>query len=158
MKKIKLNPDGKYTSSEIYNNRLNWIEFLQSGPTKLKDHLDDGTGARCCLGHACFITEGLEKRQDEDGVIYGGEFYFVPNEVKAALGLWTNNGEACPELTLLELQGIREYIVGGPETKIVSLSELNDLSETSPVRIGDYLESVIEGGKDTPFVNLGVYK
>jgi hypothetical protein len=151
-----------YTRSQVRDYRMKWINFLMAkGRRKARSRLDAGKGARCCLGHGCFVL-GIKKSKDDGGTYYyDGEEDLPPNNFVLMVGMWTNDGAA---------KNDNRYTIGKYDFN--SLAEAND-EETryvyvkgkdksvkiniSPRQIGTYLLSVIEGGKDTPFRPLTDY-
>lgn len=118
--------------SEILENRRKWIEFLKRPETKkYTSRLASITipGARCCLGHGC---EALGLQYRPSGLLATEEFI-------EAVGLWSKDGTAKDNGNVFAIKGYR------------SLASLNDHTVYTPQQIGEYLESVIMGGEDTPF-------
>lgn len=139
------------TRGEVRANRQKWIDFLNvKGRKKAKSSLDIGDGARCCLGHACYVL-GTEKVREEDGsYTYDGRYDYAPDSVVRMLGLWDETGAiGCgDQLLKVYKDDLQNHC---------SLAEINDNTSAGPNRIGKYLESVIEGGEDTPFRPLSEY-
>lgn len=130
-----------YTRSEILANRRKWIDFLkQPKRKKATGMLAWPGGARCCLGHACYV---LDPKRDTGWVSDDG---LPPAKIMNMLGLKTADGGA--NGGYLNVPGFDEW---------VSLAGLNDESKITPQQIGAYLETVIEGGPDTPFKPLTDY-
>ena len=133
---------------EILSARITWAQFLQQ-PEREKaiGNLDEGDEKRCCLGHGCYCLGVVRRLLDFDArYAYGEEEAQVcpPKEFAEAVGLWSRDG--CAK-SLQDL--IREK---------ESLAELNDETDITPQEIGAYLESVVEGGPDTPFRPLSDYE
>ena len=140
-----------YTREQIRANRQKWASFLQE-PERKKARLvlDDGNDCRCCLGHACFVLGIKRERSITMGTTgvwtYGENAHdqSAPYEAVDALGLYSSLGESRSK-----------NIIG--DTSVWSLTGLNDDARWSPQQIGKYLQSVIEGGEDTPFRPLSEY-
>ena len=77
---------------------------------------------------------------------YQGNIYLGPYLLVEKLGLHDNLGGVLTTSTRLL------------NTRYSSLSEVNDYTSLTPQQIGAYLESVIEGGDDTPWKNLSEYE
>jgi len=128
------------TRQEILDNRRKWIEFLkQPERKKATGFLDTGDGRRCCLGHGCYVL-GVKRRKFPGGYAY---------QYRALDGGWRTGSSA----VLRDLVGLKtsdgDFIsINGVAT---CLSGLNDGTDATPQEIGAYLESVIEGGKYSPF-------
>jgi len=130
---------------EILKNRKKWIKFLQNPKRKkAKEYLDIGKGERCCIGHGCYVLS-LKKTKNGDGWDYeGSEGQTAPEEFQYKVGLKNSVGGIVGSFIL--------------DTYTTTLTGLNDSTDTTPQEIGDYLESVIEGGYDTPFIPLTDYE
>lgn len=138
--------------SEVRVNRQKVIDFLKA-PRRRKAYgvLDDGWGRRCCLGHAC-VALGIKRVKDGWGQwSYGleGETKVAPLELLKAVGFWHDEGSARAHSSSLK---IGEYAYS-------ALAEANDdqIRNVTPFMIGEYLESVIEGGDHTPWEPLTNY-
>lgn len=136
--------------AEILANRQKVITFLKQ-PKRLKTtgKLDKGDGARCCLGHMCYV---LKVPRTWQGSSYGygtrNDINYAPLEVINAVGLYYYDGKPGNK------QDIKiETLTGGWE----SLAVMNDSTLATPQQIGTYLESVIEGGNNTPWKPLTDY-
>lgn len=142
--------------SEILENRKKVVEFLKQperkkGTGQLVSNYDQES--RCCLGHMCesLIPETKEcKTSDFDENIlytyYQGEMYTAPPLLLEKLGLHNPSGYALTTgVSILN-------------TSYSALSWVNDSTPLTPQEIGAYLESVIEGGDDTPWKNLSEYE
>lgn len=138
----------EYTRDEILANRRKWIDFLKLPTTeKGKGVLEIyGTDQRCCLGHACHIL-GEIKVVIGGVTLYNGKEYYAPETIVEQLGLYGRQGEV-----------MGDEIVMPNGSRYTSLARLNDGSDYTPQDIGLYLESVIEGGIDTPFRPLSSYQ
>lgn len=133
--------------AEVLANRRKWIDYLMDPKRKkTKGSLDDGYGHRCCLGHAC-VALSIKQIKLSDGYAYGEEraSKVAPLELMQGVGLYDNRGVIPSEVPI-------------PGTdRITSLTRLNDATEWSPQRIGEYLENHIEGGPYTPFKSIEEY-
>lgn len=137
--------------SEILANRLKWINFLKNPKRKkVEGFLDGGNGYRCCLGHGAYCL-GISRQENNDIYTYGSfhEKEVAPSELIELVGLWDNQGS---------IKNALSYICLNDDVPILDLTSLNDNTEYSPQQIGDYLNSVIEGGEHTPFRPLSEYK
>jgi hypothetical protein len=140
-----------YTRAQILENRRKWIDFLKlpdtkKGTGKLESSADNT--ARCCLGHAChvLIPETRKVIEFDNGEIvkYGEERSYAPYLLKNKLGLYDVAGSN--DLRI-------EFQIGSYETR-GCLAAYNDGTDITPQEIGAYLETVIEGGRFTPFKPL----
>ena len=125
---------------QILENRRKWIDYLKEPTTKKgRDRLRDpqDNDARCCLGHACHV---LGVKKTEHG--YEDEWAYAPKSVIEALGLWDHAGSSSDK-----------YLSYLPEGK-TCLANWNDGTNVTPQEIGAYLETVIEGGPNTPFKEI----
>lgn len=110
-----------------------------------------GGEERCCLGHACqcflgdpeFTNNFLDSTPEYE---WEGQRSILPKSLVKQLGMWKETGES------------RRPIVCPGAIDIYSLIALNDKTELTPQEIGEYLESAIEGGVDTPFKPLSDYE
>lgn len=145
--------------SKWLENRRKWIEF-QKDPKRIK-HTGElesmgNPEARCCLGNACAAL-GLEKTTTYSSmyrrrmVEYGGEAEFAPDEVVGALGLYHNSGTIPDGVMYVDSEGniFQNEVVD--TISCDSLVSANDETSATHYQIGAYLESVIEGGPNTPF-------
>lgn len=147
-----------YTRSQIYEARMAWIKFLMTkGRKKAVERLDVGGGARCCLGHACYIL-GIKGRpilNIPGDVVYGftyeGNEKAVPQSLVEKLGLWADLGESGDGAFLGEF-------LTQTGNQCNSLALINDETDATPYQIGKYLLTVIEGGTNTPFRLLTDYR
>ncbi|QIW87907.1 hypothetical protein Ab1vBOLIVR5_gp259 [Agrobacterium phage OLIVR5] len=145
--KIYLDPQ---TWEEVLENRKNWAAFLQSGVKKRKHVLDDGEGNRCCIGHGCFIAEGLERHdagiQDIDGarISYNGFSYSAPESFVFALQMRSAGGDFDDSFK------VEEKFVN-ERSEVSTLAALNDYTLMESSDIGALIEKMIEGGPGTPF-------
>jgi hypothetical protein len=136
------------TRDQILENRKKAIAFLKEpARRKAQRWLDLGYGRRCCLGHMCFALEIEHKQVKVNGRIgYGHMFEDIsaPQELVDLLGLWDDNGgnKSCFDVGKLRGQ------------ELPNLTCMNDDTEMTPQQIGEYLETVIEGGDDVPFKPL----
>lgn len=143
---------GNLTRGEVLANRRKWIDFLKvKGRKKAIGVLDAGGGKRCCLGHGCYILDINRSKFDDDeyssgdGFYYEGQEDFPPESFITRVGLWEYNG------------GNPEGQFYDDEAMFETLSCLNDDAGWSPLKIAKYLETVIEGGPSTPFIQLSKY-
>jgi hypothetical protein len=130
--------------AEIIEARKKWIAYLKNSDTlktigKLED--PDNPNKRCCLGHACHIFE-VERQASKFKVLYDDHSARLPESLVLKLGMWSVYGSG--KLVQYKLRGL----------DVKSLSSLNDDADYTPQQIGEYLETVIEGGDDTPFKSL----
>lgn len=141
-----------FRRSEILANREKAIAFLEKpGRRSARCVLDKGGGRRCCLGHMSYAL-GIP-RVLQGSYAYGSEeeTAVAPAELIAMLGLHTRAGGGFTVSTgLMHMAPFLGFTFH-------SLVELNDSAEWGPNRIGKYLRSVIEGGKNTPFIALSEY-
>ncbi len=130
----------EYTRAQILENRQKWIAFLKEpnrkkGVNTLQSETDPE--ARCCLGHGAHV---LDPNHEKWKV---GQSY-LPNVLVVELGLHNPAG------------GTKDssYIMN---TTCTCLARVNDDTIITPKAIGEYLESVINGGHSTPFKLLSYY-
>lgn len=142
----------KYTRSQILDARKKWAEFLmKAGRKKAINLLDTGDGNRCCLGHGAYLFK-LPKVMDSLGnFCYGDEIEMseAPKELIDILGLWDQIGSTDSGETIKIFKNEKYWYW--------NLAELNDNTPASPQRIGKYIMTVLEGGRDTPFRPLYEY-
>lgn len=137
------------TRKEILENRRIWIEFLKTNPPKFIGKLEniENQEERCCLGHGCHIFN-IDKKEMKlittISVNYGGEFWSAPEKLVELLGLRDEDGTIPDEYFYENLT-------------VTNLLELNDETDMNHRQIGEYLESVIEGGDNSPFLPLEDY-
>lgn len=139
----------KLLRSEILQNRQKWIAYLKSPTTKkaykrLVDPMDHE--ARCCLGHACHIL--IPESFKPSNCTFMECVTYPSAHVINLLGLWNSSGgnpENSPFFVNLEVPNV------------IDLASLNDHTSYTPQQVGEYLESVIEGGPTTPFRSLNDY-
>jgi hypothetical protein len=137
------------TRAEILANRQQVVKFLQQPKRKkAQGSLDRGDGKRCCLGHMCYVL-GLKRTPQTARIAYGHskEVGYAPTELLSLLGLYCVRGGS-KKLDTLRIEG---------NTKYHNLASINDNTDTTPQAIGKYLESVIEGGENTPWAPLSIY-
>lgn len=148
--------------NEILANRRKWIEFLkQDYIQKAQGVLNEvsKTGkeedeARCCLGHGCYAL-GIKRREYTTYAgyyLYGlkEEGGYPPPEFVELVGLYSRTGST--------QSGVPFADNHDGHRKIDSLSRWNDNTLVMPQEIGAYLETVIEGGPDTPFKPLSDFE
>ena len=132
--------------AEILKNRQTVIAFLKD-PAREKciGVLEDPSNpnARCCLGHMCAVF-GAERKTIEHDVYYDKEITTAPQIVIKSIGLHDRFGSGYKHFTY------NNFIYS-------SLIQMNDSGNLTPQEIGAYLESVIEGGPDTPWKSLNEY-
>ena len=156
---------------EILDNRNEWIKALldpsakkTTGVLEQIDHNGEVVG-RCCLGTGCSAlgvkrivgdmqNVGYYDGKDDGHSVFKDEPLYAEcfsQEFADLVGLDNKEGfrgdYQWPALT--------KIIVG--EYEGASLSELNDETYITPQEIGAYLQTVIEGGKETPFKPLESY-
>jgi hypothetical protein len=132
--------------SEVRANRQKWIDFLKKpGRKSAIESLDRGRGRRCCLGHGCYVM-GLKPVRVGDDIFYDHESQYAPSSFMSWVGLWNSKGAPKSYEITFDINRIPYY----------SLALAND-SGVCPQDIGRYLESVIEGGVNTPFKPLSDY-
>lgn len=128
--------------SEVLAARQKWIEFLKNPHRrKLEGKLGNEGGERCCLGHGCYIILGPPK----EGAPWNEDMLLPPEAFWKTVGMHDQDGNN-PNGT--------NY----GDSKQSSLSSLNDDTDWSPQKIGKFLESVIRGGKNTPFRPISDFK
>lgn len=144
----------EYTRQEILENRKTVIEFLKNkSRKKATDQLDKGNGQRCCLGHMCYALDIPKEKDDDGGWWYDGVSDFAPASLIEKIGLYACDGKNDFGSVIFEITDENSLYHG----KYRTLSDLNDTSNMSTQAIGRYLESVIEGGPDTPWKPLSDY-
>jgi hypothetical protein len=130
-----------------------WLSDLRSGEFA-QGHarlttVKNGNRFHCCLGVAA-ERSGLPKKVEElplgegQRIFYGGESYYAPEEVRAALGFTTSRGEfhQTPDnATKLKAAGIDPDSLGGEW----SLATLNDAAMATFAQIADFVASEPEG-------------
>lgn len=139
-----------YSRSEIKINRQKMIDQLKDPKSeKTEGLLEDpnNNNARCCLGHGCHALN-IERFVDSNGICYGQEndSAVAPPQLINKVGLFFNLG-------VFQSRKITTF----KSVKFDSLVGANDGSNLTPQDIGEYLESVIEGGEDTPWKPLSEY-
>ena len=128
------------TDEQIYHNRVKAINWLLDpsrvkAKSALRSTVDEG---RCCLGHMCDALEVPSFYNEGNGDWeYGAEknTALAPNELIEAIGLNSPQGT----------------ISDGKFKGGVMLSAINDRTDATPQEIGKYLQSVIMGGKGSPW-------
>ena len=137
--------------SQILENRKTWIKKLKDpNSKKATERLEDlRVEGLCCLGHGC-VALGLKRELLRDNscvVLYGEEEedMCAPSTFVKMVGLWNCVGAAV--YGDLVFRGLKFH----------SLADINDSTDATPQEIGRYLESVIEGGDDSPFKPLSEY-
>ncbi len=145
----------EYTRANILKNRENWVARLLDPASKGTQGYLEFYGGFCCLGHAC-VTLGLSKTTENDRIYYfDGKFsskFTMPGKSYESLGLVNEAGGVFrPNKRFANhLKGL--------SMQFVNLANWNDhISRPTPQDIGDYLQSVIEGGPGTPFIPLDNY-
>ena len=143
------------TRDKILRNRQTWIDHLLNPDTKKTTaKLDRGNGERCCLGHAC-VALGIPSAVMGDEILYDGTSEVAPESLVRLVGLWGVNGEG----SSIGSDKHKSYFDVSKTTSIKDkniwgLTKLNDDTTATPQEIGAYLQSVIEGGRATPFKPL----
>lgn len=138
------------TRAEVLANRQKVVTFLlQPKRKKATGKLDRGNGNRCCLGHMCYVLK-ISKTFKNGIIKYGKKEVsgYAPEEVTKLLGLYTPQGELGNNKLLTFPNMSRQN---------VSLAAVNDCTSATPQEIGAYLQSVINGGTDTPWISLDAY-
>lgn len=136
--------------SEILKNRQTWINRLKDpNSKKATNRLTDGNGF-CCLGHGCDVLLSDVEWTKQNQLFYDDEYHvdLPPTDFVTMVGLWNDIGSTDNN------QNLNCY----PTDPTDNLVHLNDDSTLTPQKIGEYLESVIEGGIGTPFKPLSMYK
>lgn len=141
-----------YSRSEIRSNRQRWIDYLKQPDTKKAINVLDNGKGRCCLGHACYVmeipsvSEGrvITSQGVMEVILYDGIASIAPDSLVEKVGLYNNIGETMTGAWI------------APYSR-ASLAAINDDTDATPQEIGAYLESVIEGGSETPFKPLEEY-
>ena len=134
--------------SEILENRQKVIAFLKDPARKkhkgtLESIVDNE--ARCCLGHMC-VALNIERKVLGDSVRYDNANITISRSTAELIGLHGVLGQV--------IDGCIEYKCN----HYFSLVSLNDASNITTQEIGAYLESVIEGGPNTPWKRLEDYE
>lgn len=134
--------------SEILKNRQTWINRLKDpNSKKAKNKLKEDDGF-CCLGHGCDVLLGELGVWDLTDTFFLNDHEYEdvpPNTFFDMVGMWDDNGG---NFNNNKLEGYNfDNLIG-----------VNDLTDESPQQIGKYLESVIEGGHNTPFKPLNMYE
>lgn len=134
--------------SEILKNRQTWINRLLDPKSKKGIHKLKNGDRFCCLGHGCDVLLGELGVWDLTDTFFLNDHEYKdlpPNTFCDMVGLWDDNGRS-----------FNSNILEG--YTFDNLVDVNDLTDNSPQEIGKYLESVIEGGHDTPFKPLNMYE
>ena len=144
------------TDQEILENRRKAITFLKDpARKKATGYLDKGDERRCCLGHMCValgIVSQASAPYQKCAFTYGtsNDTGVAPKELVRELGMFNPSGFAkVPESTVILLRGRRKK-------RLYSLTDMNDHSMMTPQEIGEYLESVIIGGDETPWKKIRI--
>ena len=132
------------TFDDVMVNRRKWVEFLKQPHLRkekwsLASPNHEENFRRCCIGHAC--------------VAFGFEFDFeetLNQDVTKAVGLRDDEG-AGYRISRNHFSTSHELEFDG--NKHPGLTHINDSTGASPQEIGEYLESVINGGHKTPFMD-----
>lgn len=143
-----------YSRDEIRANRQKWIDFLkQPSAMKMTGILDLGQERRCCLGHGCYALQ-IERQIDEKGVItYDEQVSVAPQSFVNAVGLHDSVGRRAKP----HAYKVGRLAMTFEDYSFDSLVDFNDKTDATPQEIGAYLQSVIEGGLQTPFKPLEEY-
>jgi len=148
-----------FTDVEMYEARKQAIEYLKRpGLKKAKGRLAVGDG-RCCLGHICeaFGLKAVSDRAGDDLVFQIGNAYYhtkLPDAIADKLGFWGTEGGAKKEK--LALDGSINSLMKRHPWADRALTTINDFTDAQPADIGNYLESVILGGPDTPWRRITI--
>lgn len=148
----------KLTDEQILENRKKVVAYLQQPHLKkAKGRLaNEKTGGRCCLGHMCDALE-IESSTINDGRerVYGHfkEACVAPIELKKALGLRNRVGSALVRKAANKTT-VRTKLKTRTKRTVNDLTALNDHTGITTQGIGQYLESVIMGGDDTPWEKI----
>lgn len=156
----------KYTHKQIYENRLKAIEYLKKPSLrKAREVLRDSKGGRCCLGHMCDALDIFSESRKAIINTYSTEpfslihYHFgkegaesaAPVELVDMLGLHDDVGGTKNNDEYLNFSKVDEI----PNYKSIgTLAMLNDYYRVSPQSIAKYLESVIMGGDNTPWIKI----
>ena len=156
---------------ELLDNRNKWIKALLDPSTRkatgVLEEIDSSGKVlgRCCLGTGCSAlgvkrivgdmkNVGYYNAKDEHTYVFKDNSEYAEcfsQEFANLVGLYDKEGYRgdynCPEKTEIT---IRQH-------KSPCLSSLNDETEITPQEIGQYLRTVIQGGKKTPFKPLKEY-
>lgn len=141
----------------ILQNRINWHEYLQHPDTKRHQGSLESLllpAARCCLGHACHtlaLPRAVKLFGGTEQIHYASDFAYAPLEAMRLLGLLTEDGRVFGELPEEML-----FASEGPPT--LTLAGLNDDIGWLPQKIGEMLETMVEGGPGTPYFPLTAYR
>lgn len=151
-----------YTNEEIMANRRTWIDFLKE-PERQKgfgrlEHVSNSE-QRCCLGHACFILGAERSLRHEDDmtgnvVTYNSQSLYPDEKIWKALGLKDHSGRIFGPVANLKEASVTFTSSKGLTYNFDRLADLNDDTRITPQEIGEFLESVIEGGEGSPFIKL----
>lgn len=137
------------TREQVRANRQQWADFLcNPGRKKAQERLDFGNGERCCIGHGCYALD-IRRVQIPEGKF--GKFGY---------GLVSERATAPLEfMDMVGLRGSGGHVGAGTigNWSVTSLIDVNDDTHATPQEIGQYLQTVIEGGEDTPFLPLSDY-
>ena len=87
----------------------------------------------------------VPRRVLNNDVLYDGQMTCMPESATELIGLYSRLGGSPTGLIIYG-----QYYL--------TLATMNDTSTTSPQKIGEYLESVIKGGPNTPWKSLDEYK
>lgn len=132
-------------AEEIIANRQAWVDFLaKPARIRAKGKLDLGNGARCCIGHGCWLfRDSIGRHKTINGYSYGdintGSTDFAPPQFVRTVGLWNVQG--------------RTYADAG-----LSLTWLNDVLKLSPKQISKILNAALHGGTGSPLAPLVYFK
>lgn len=159
------------TFEDVLKNRRIWIDFLKAPEqTKAFRRLEDVNGdGRCCLGHACHILgERRMVSKDNAGVMFIA--YGIPynrtlatERVMRMLGLRNLSGRWPHTMHVHREDGellVNEVHCDDSAMPYNSLANLNDCKklDATPQEIGAYLEYVIEGGANSPFIGRELWE
>lgn len=148
-----------YSHEEVMENRRAWIAYLKSPEAKKAKHqlettdMEGNAVGRCCLGHGCHVLGVKRTKEEGRSVRYDGRFDYAPHSFMSKVGLYRENGAFIGRDTPFGNDG--SIYISMFERCANSLAYLNDSTELTPQAIGEWLETVIDGGPGTPFIKLG---
>ena len=152
------------TRASVRKYRQKWIDFLIAPERKQgQSYLARPDGRRCCLGHACHILKedlNLSTFENDNLVYYDSSNIYPPPKVVSALGLYNKYGSSGGFHSATNVRHDLRNAIEIDKKEFQSLSDANDCIThiITPQLIGEYLQTVIEGGIDTPFKPLDYYE
>lgn len=140
----------------ILQNRINWHTYLQQPEARhwrnSLESIREGN-ARCCLGHACHVL-GVPRRVvlngDWKSVYYAEQHGYAPKVTQRLLGLCTEDARVFGNLP--------EFMVTECGYACTTFAHLNDVKRWTPQKIGELLETMVDGGPGTPYFPLTAYR